>query len=73
MGVVGEDSSVNILQQYAAKLTGKEAALFTPSGTMVNIYSKLTLKYFWTIVFEAGFSGDLLVANLFYHMLRIYF
>ena len=33
-GRAGEDSTVNRLQQLAAELTGKEAALFTPTGTM---------------------------------------
>ncbi|MDP6778654.1 MAG: threonine aldolase family protein, partial [Candidatus Latescibacteria bacterium] len=32
----GEDPSVNRLQQMAAELLGKEAALFVPSGTMCN-------------------------------------
>jgi threonine aldolase len=31
-----EDPSVNRLQEIAAELTGKEAALFLPSGTMCN-------------------------------------
>ncbi|MFL5759918.1 MAG: threonine aldolase family protein [Thermomicrobiales bacterium] len=31
-----EDPTVNELQQMAAELTGKEAALFLPSGTMCN-------------------------------------
>ncbi len=34
--VYGEDSSVNRLQAEAARVTGKEAALFVPSGTMAN-------------------------------------
>jgi threonine aldolase len=34
--VYGEDPSVNALQDAAAKLLGKEAALFMPSGTMAN-------------------------------------
>ena len=34
--VYGEDPSVNLLQQRAAELLGKEAALFVPSGTMAN-------------------------------------
>jgi threonine aldolase len=34
--VYGEDESINTLQQYAASLFGKEAALFCPSGTMTN-------------------------------------
>src|ERR1700722_2874142 len=32
----GEDPSVNMLQDRVAELLGKEAALFTPSGTMAN-------------------------------------
>jgi threonine aldolase len=34
--VYGEDPTVNRLEQRAAELTGKEAALFVPSGTMGN-------------------------------------
>jgi len=34
--VFGEDPTVNRLQAMAAELTGKEAALFIPSGTMGN-------------------------------------
>lgn len=34
--VFGEDPSVNKLQNYAAELLGKEAALFVTSGTMAN-------------------------------------
>lgn len=34
--VYGEDPSVNRLQQLAAEIIGKEAALFVPSGTMAN-------------------------------------
>ncbi|GIV30144.1 MAG: threonine aldolase [Bacteroidia bacterium] len=34
--VFGEDPTVNELQRYAAKLFGKEDALFCPSGTMSN-------------------------------------
>src|SRR5206468_5347833 len=34
--VFGEDPSVNRLQETAARLLGKEAALFVPSGTMAN-------------------------------------
>ncbi len=34
--VLGDDLSVNELQEYVAKLLGKEAALFVPSGTMSN-------------------------------------
>jgi len=34
--VFGDDPSVNLLQERAAELLGKEAALFVPSGTMAN-------------------------------------
>lgn len=34
--VFGEDPTVNKLQEYAAQLFGREAALFVPSGTMGN-------------------------------------
>ena len=32
-----EDPTVNALQDYVAELTGKEAGLFLPSGTMCNV------------------------------------
>src|SRR5579875_3880467 len=32
----GEDPTVNSLQEEFAELTGKEAALYVPSGTMAN-------------------------------------
>ncbi len=35
--VFGVDPTVNALQQRVAKLLGKEAALFVPSGTMANL------------------------------------
>ncbi|HFB67683.1 MAG TPA: low specificity L-threonine aldolase, partial [Calditrichae bacterium] len=34
--VFGDDPTVNRLQERVAELTGKEAALFVPSGTMGN-------------------------------------
>ena len=34
--VYGEDPTVNRLEQKAAAITGKEAALFVPTGTMAN-------------------------------------
>jgi threonine aldolase len=34
--VFGEDPTVNTLQEKVARLLGKEAALFVPSGTMAN-------------------------------------
>jgi len=35
--VYGEDPTVNNLQELSAKMLGKEAALFVPSGTMGNL------------------------------------
>lgn len=40
--VFGEDPTVNRLQEYAAELMGKEAALFVSSGTMGNLVCMLT-------------------------------
>ncbi|NIQ94837.1 MAG: low-specificity L-threonine aldolase [Desulfuromonadales bacterium] len=40
--VYGEDPTVNRLQDFAAELAGKEAALFVPSGTMGNLIALLT-------------------------------
>ena len=34
--VLGEDPTINALQEKAARLLGKEAALFVASGTMGN-------------------------------------
>ena len=34
--IYGEDPSVTALEEYVAKLLGKEAAMFVPSGTMAN-------------------------------------
>jgi threonine aldolase len=39
--VFGDDPTVNRLQEKVAALLGKEAALFTPSGTMANLISIL--------------------------------
>jgi threonine aldolase len=39
--VFGEDPTVNELQEQAAALFGKEAALFVPSGTMANLLAVL--------------------------------
>ena len=35
--VFGDDPSVNALQERMAAITGKEAALFMPSGTQSNL------------------------------------
>ena len=39
--VFGEDPSLNELEEIAAQKTGKEAAIFVPSGTMGNLISIL--------------------------------
>lgn len=39
--VFGDDPTVQDLEQRAAEIIGKEAALFTPSGTMSNVISVL--------------------------------
>src|ERR671917_366942 len=39
--VYGEDPTVNRLQELAAEMLGKEAALFVASGTMGNLVSLL--------------------------------
>jgi threonine aldolase len=41
-GMQGEDPSINELQAYAADLTGMEAALYVPSGTMANLVALMT-------------------------------
>jgi threonine aldolase len=41
--VYGEDPTVNALQDYAAELLGKEAALYVPSGSMANQAAILAL------------------------------
>ncbi|MFC2020586.1 low-specificity L-threonine aldolase [Chloroflexota bacterium] len=40
--VFGEDPTINQLEELAAHMTGKEAALFTTSGTMANLIAVLT-------------------------------
>jgi len=40
--VYGEDPTVNQLEKLAAHMLGKEAALFTASGTMSNLIAVLT-------------------------------
>ena len=40
--VYGEDPTVNRLEAMAAKLMGKEAAMFVPSGTMANLVCLLS-------------------------------
>jgi threonine aldolase len=40
--VFGEDPTVNLLQELAAKRVGKEAGLFIPSGTMGNLLAVLS-------------------------------
>ena len=40
--VYGEDPTVNELERFAAELTGKEAAVFAPSGTQTNLIALLS-------------------------------
>ncbi|MGB3253142.1 low-specificity L-threonine aldolase [Buttiauxella gaviniae] len=40
--VYGDDPTVNELQDYVAKLSGKEAALFLPTGTQANLVALLS-------------------------------
>lgn len=40
--VYGEDPTVNALEKMAAQLTGKEAAVFAPSGTQTNLLALLS-------------------------------
>lgn len=52
--VYGEDPTVNRLERRAAEITGKEAALFVPSGTMGNtIALKLHTTHGQEVVCEA--------------------
>jgi len=39
---MGEDPTVNALEEYAADLFGKERALFCPTGTMANLAAILS-------------------------------
>jgi threonine aldolase len=53
--VFGEDPTINRLQEVAARLLGKEAALFVPSGTMANQLSvRLHTQPGDEIIVEAG-------------------
>lgn len=40
--VYGDDPTVNELQAYAARISGKEAALFLPTGTQANLVALLS-------------------------------
>lgn len=40
--VTGDDPTINQLESYSAKLLGKEAGLFVPSGSQANLISLLT-------------------------------
>src|SRR5205085_103996 len=52
--VYGEDPTVNLLEQRAAELAGKEAALFVPTGTMGNtIAIKLLTEHGQEVITEA--------------------
>jgi threonine aldolase len=52
--VYGEDPTVNLLERRAAEITGKEAALFVPTGTMGNaIAVKLHTEHGQEVISEA--------------------
>jgi threonine aldolase len=52
--VYGEDPTVNRLEQVAAEITGKEAALFVPTGTMANtIAIKLHTEHGQEVICDA--------------------
>ena len=52
--VYGEDPTVNRLEEFAARLFGKEAALFVPTGTMGNtIAIKLHTEHGQEIICES--------------------
>ena len=67
--VYGDDPTVNLLQEMAAEMTGKEAGLFVPSGTMGNLAAILTHcqrgdevilgQKNHTFLYEAGGVSDL--------------
>ncbi len=58
--VFGEDPTVNKLQDKAAELLGKEAALFVPSGTMANQVCLRTLTR----------PGDEVICDVHAHLYR---
>ncbi len=53
--VYGEDPTVNRLQELAAEISGKEAALFVPTGTMANLASMLS---------HCGRGDEVILGNL---------
>lgn len=58
--VKGEDPSVNKLEVLACKMTGKEAAVFVPSGTMGNVAA----------IFAHSRRGDELICGYRSHIYR---
>jgi len=58
--VYGEDPMVNLLQERAAELLGKEATLFFPSGTMAN----------QTAIHSLTRRGDVVLASRDCHILK---
>lgn len=53
--VYGEDPTINRLQELAASMIGKEAALFVPSGTMGNLAAVLS---------HCGRGDEVILGNL---------
>jgi len=76
--VFGDDPTVNLLEQKAAELTGKGAALFVPSGTMANLIALLThtqpgdeiLLGDESHIFNYEVAGAARIANVQTHALR---
>lgn len=74
--VYGDDPTVNELEQLAAEITGKEAALFVPSGTFGNQLAIMThtkpsdevivLEDSHIVLHEAGAAAQLSGVNLRY-------
>ncbi len=58
--VYGEDTEINALQELAAQIVGKEAALFVPSGTMGNQLAIMTLTR----------RGDEIIAGAWSHIVH---
>jgi threonine aldolase len=77
--VYGDDPTVNALEAAAAKLLGKEAGLFLPSGTQSNLTALLTHcgrgeeylvgETFHTFHYEAG--GSMALGGICAHPLRM--
>ncbi len=76
--VFGDDPTVNRLEERAAELTGKQAALFVPSGTMANLIALLShtqpgneiILGDESHIFNYEVAGSARIANVQTHALR---